>query len=42
MTTQFVSDYLEEKMDQNEEYIVCTFFDLRVKHNVQEKDVQNF
>lgn len=42
MTTQFVSDYLDEKMEQNEEYIVCTFFDLRVKHNVEEKDVQKF
>ena len=42
MTTQIVSDYLDEKMEIDEEYIVCTFFDLRVKHNIQEKDVQKF
>ena len=42
MTTEFINDYLDEKMKENEEYIVCTFYDLRVKHNVAESEVDKF
>ena len=42
MTTQFITDYLDEKINENEDYIVCTFFDLRVKNNISEDDVQSF
>lgn len=42
MTTEFINDYLDEKIKENEECIVCTFYDLRVKHNVVESDVDKF
>ena len=42
MNPQFVTDYLDEKMKDNEDYIICTFFDLRITHNVSENDVQRF
>ena len=42
MTTEFINDYLDEKMKQNEECIICTFYDLRIKHNVSEDDVNKF
>ena len=42
MTIEFVTEYLNKKMDENEEYIVCTFYDLRIKHNVFEDEVQSF
>ena len=40
MTTEFVNEYLDEKIAQNEDYIKCSFYDLRVKHNVPEEDVE--
>ena len=42
MTTQFVERYLNNKINENENYIVCTFYDLRVKNNLSEEDVQKF
>lgn len=42
MTVQFVEKYLERKMLENENFIVCTFYDLRVKNNLSEEDVDKF
>ena len=42
MTTEFINNYLDKKIEENEEYIVCTFYDLRVNHNVAESDVDKF
>lgn len=42
MTIQFVEKYLENKLRENENYIVCTFYDLRVKHNLSEEDLDEF
>ena len=39
---EFIDSYLDEKIEEDEEYIVCTFYDLRVKHNVLEDDVDKF
>ena len=36
MTLQFINDYIEQKINENEEYIRITFYDLRVKHNLSE------
>jgi len=38
MTTQFVTDYLEEKLKDNENIIKCTFYELRVKLNLSEEE----
>ena len=42
MTLQFINDYIEQKMNENEEYIRITFYDLRVKHNLSEEDTAKF
>ena len=42
MTKQFVTDYLDEKIKENEEFIVCTFFDVIVKHNLPQLDEKEF
>lgn len=42
MTTKFVTEYLNKKIEENEDYIVCTFYDLRIKNNLSEEQVQEF
>lgn len=42
MTTQFVGDYLEEKIKVNPNYIVCTYFDFRVRKNQPEEEIFDF
>ena len=42
MTTKFVTDYLDKKIEENEDYIICTFYDLRIKNNLSEEKVQEF
>ncbi len=42
MTVKFVEEYWNSKLNENEEYMVCTFYDLRVKNNVSEEDVDQF
>ena len=42
MTTKFVEDYLTKKLNKNENYVVCTFYDLRIKHNLSEQEVNEF
>lgn len=42
MKPQYVADYLNQKIRENEDYIVCTFYDLRVNHNLSEDQVQLF
>ena len=40
MTTQFIENYWQDKL--GEDCIVCTFYDLRVKHNLSESEVDEF
>ena len=42
MTTQFVESLLNEKMIINENEIVFTYYELRVKHNLSEEQVDEF
>ena len=42
MTLKFVEDYLQSKFDKDENYIVCTFYDLRIKNNLSEEEVNQF
>ena len=42
MTKEFITNYIDRKIRENEEYIVCTFYDLRIKHDLSEDDVQRF
>lgn len=38
----FIESYMEEKINQDENYIVCTFYDIRVKYNLSEKETDEF
>lgn len=40
LTTQFITEYLDNKIKLNENYIVCTFYDFRVKNNRSEEDIE--
>lgn len=42
MTTQFVEKLLNEKIIINENEIIFTFYELRIKQNLSEKQVDDF
>lgn len=42
MTTEFVINYINDKLKENENYIRYTFYELRVKNNLSEEDIDNF
>ena len=42
MTLQFVADYLDKKIKSDPYYIVCTYFDLRVRNNLSESEIFEF
>ncbi len=42
MTPKFVTQYLDKKINENEDYIVCTFYDLRIRNNLSEGEVDRF
>ena len=42
MTLQFVGDYLDKKIKSDPYYIVCTYFDLRVRNNLSEGEIFEF
>ena len=42
MTENFVSDYIDEKIKENEGFIVCTYFDVIVQHNLSKDKEQRF
>jgi len=40
LTTQFITEYLDDKIKLNENYIVCTFYDFRVNNNRSEEEIK--
>ncbi len=38
----FIESYIEEKISQDTNYIVCTFYDIRVKYNLSEEETDEF
>ena len=42
MSIQFVEDYIQDKINKNENEIIYTFYELRVKNNLSEKEVDEF
>ena len=42
MNMQFVTDYINKKINENPNYIRYTFYELRVKNNLSEEDVDEF
>ena len=42
MTMQFVTEYIDKKVDENDKFIRYTFYELRVKNNLSEEDIEEF
>lgn len=42
MTKQFITDYIESKIAENENFIRFTYYELRVKHNMSQEDTDKF
>ena len=42
MNLKFVDDYIQKKLSENENYIRYTFYELRVKNNLSEDEVDKF
>ena len=42
MTTEFLTDYIDKKISENPNYIRYTFYELRVKNNLSEDEVDEF
>lgn len=42
MNMQFVNDYIQKKLLENENYIRYTFYELRIKNNLSEDEVDKF
>ena len=42
MTTQFVTDYINNKIENNKDFIRISFYELRIKNNLSEEDTDDF
>lgn len=42
MTLQEISDYCNDKIDKNGEFIRITFYEIRVKYGLSEKETDKF
>ncbi len=42
MMQQFVIEYINKKLQENENYIRYTFYELKVKNNLTEAEIQTF
>ena len=42
ITREFVEDYLEKKIDENEKFFICTFYDVRFNQGVTAEQVDKF
>ena len=42
MTMKFVTEYIDKKVNENKEFIRYTFYELRVKNNLSEEEVEDF
>lgn len=42
MTTQYVEEYLNYKLNQNKSEMVYTFYELRIKNNLSEEKIDEF
>ena len=37
-----VAEYLDEKIEKNSDFIVCTFYELRIKKNLSKEETSQF
>ncbi len=39
---QFITEYLDNKIKQNEDMLIITFYELRIKYDLSEDETQEF
>ena len=42
MTMKFVTEYIEKKVNENDKFIRYTFYELRIKNNLSQDDIEEF
>ena len=42
MNLEFITDYINMKMNENQEILIFTFYELRLKHNLSESETKRF
>ena len=42
MTTEFVTNYINSKVKGDEDFIRCTFYEMRIKNNLSVEEVDDF
>lgn len=42
MDLEFIEQYINNKLSENEEYVRITFYDLRVKNNLTQEETEMF
>ena len=42
MTLKFIEDYINTKLNENDEYVKFTYYELKVKNNLSEPDIKMF
>lgn len=42
MDLEFIEQYINNKLSENEDYVRITFYDLRVKNNLTQEETENF
>lgn len=42
MTLQHIDEYLENKLDKNNEIVVYTFYEVRIKQNLKTEELLNY
>ena len=42
MTMKFVTEYIDKKLEESKDFVRYTFYELRIKNNLSEEDVEEF
>ncbi len=42
MTLEFITDYINSKINENQDILIFTFYELRLKNNLSESETKRF
>ena len=42
MDIKFVGSIIDEKLNENDKFVVFTFYELRIKYNLSEEEIKKF
>ena len=42
MTGEFVMNYIDKKLEEDEHCVIYTFYELRIKYNLSEEEIDRF